>query len=483
MKKRTVSIILAVLLLLALCGCTGTPSDTTAAGSTEIPAMSSANTDPVQTVPVETTLPTTAAPEEPFPVLSGEEALAVAPKPKGREPDLQKDAGDGATQLLYTKAKADELASYVEDLRNAGFRCRSDRTVGDNRFVSFTGKGVSVTAYFAARYQTLRVIAEPQANYCVAPALAVAPVTTPLLTMIGRRYSNSSTYLGEDSGAGGMCFLLRLSDGRFIVIDGGVSDTGLGSFSTALYAKMTEQAPDKNNIEIAAWFFTHTHGDHVGGFKSFVAAYSKRVKIQSLLYNFPCDADYDIACDEPVSARDSFRAALANHCKDVPIYKIHTGQQLWFADALVEIYYTQEDFLTKSRDITQLSTKNWNNTSAIFSVDIAGQRIMFLGDCQTEGNNQTSVIFGSYLRSDFVQIAHHGGVGGTNDIYRAVDAKVGLFTTTDALLPVYINKWSYNAYAVNKLHMQEYFNSADRITTFALPYTPKGSGFNKSVKN
>ena len=104
---------------------------------------------------------------------------------------------------------------------------------------------------------------------------------------------------------------------------------------------------------------------------------------------------------------------------------------------------------------------------------------MFLGDSQEIPNNQTANIFGSALKSDIVQVAHHGGLGGTNAIYKAVDPAIALFTTTDEIIPTYMEKFTANYYLVNNLNVVAYYNSHNRIYTWDLPYTPTGSGFIK----
>ncbi|MCQ2427132.1 MAG: hypothetical protein MJ137_01850, partial [Clostridia bacterium] len=147
-------------------------------------------------------------------------------------------------------------------------------------------------------------------------------------------------------------------------------------------------------------------------------------------------------------------------------------------DAVFEVYYTPEDFVTAKRTISSV-TNNWNNTSLIFSAEIAGEKIMYLGDSQEIPNNLTAAVFGSYLKSDICQVAHHGGIGGTETIYKQIDPEIALFTTTAVLVPVYNQKFSYNNYLINQLHVKEYWNAADRIKTFMLPYHATGSGFVK----
>ena len=401
----------------------------------------------------------------------------------GISPNKIHSEGEKAYQLYFYNATAENLGGYIEKMKADGYTCTMDRTVGNNRFTSFVGKDTSVTAYYTAANKTMRIIAEPESNLFV-PKAGGAAVTTPMLTMIGRRFSTTETYLGGDAGAGLLCMMIRLSDGRFIVVDGGNYDGSSYSYAQALYAKMREQAPDPNNITVAAWYFSHTHNDHVGGFVSFAATYGSTVKVEAVLCNFPPLATAKKVNDGSANDRTRFDGALGQFTSKPKMYKIHTGQQYQIGDALMEVYYTQEDFLTKAQEMGDANhTTNWNNTSSIMSVDIAGQRIMFLGDAQEHANNTTANIYGSYLKSDIVQIAHHGGIGGTKAIYKAVDAAVGLFTTSDQLVDIYIDHWDYNRYMVADLNMKEYFNACDRVTTFALPYTPKSQGFVKTTVN
>ena len=402
--------------------------------------------------------------------------LSMAPVCTIKAPDRVVNAGDQAYQLLMTNTGDEVYKSYTKTLTDNGFKEQSNRVANNNLLGVYTNDEAAITVYHTPQSKSTRIIIEPVENYYFSSAESFTAVTTPKLTMIGRKCSSNSTYLGISNNYGLMCFLIRLSDGRFVVVDGGVSDNANGSYAQALYSCMMEQAVDKNNITIAAWIITHSHSDHIGGFCSFAASYSKYVKLESLLLNFPSDADAEAASDEKGSYA-KFRTHAQSYYKSTPMYKVHTGQIYTIADATIEIFYTHEDFVTMSRTVA--STTNWNNSSIIFGFGIAGQKIMFLGDSQEIPNNQTANIFGSCLKSDFVQVAHHGGLGGTNAIYKAVDPTIALFTTTDEIIPTYMEKFTANYYLVNDLNVVEYYNSHDRIHTWDLPYTPTASGFIK----
>lgn len=401
--------------------------------------------------------------------------LRELPFNTAKYPDNVVSVGDGATELVFAASTDDDLLAYAEKIRAAGFTEAQSLKSGINSFYTFVNGNACVTLSLTPYNKLMRVICEPVKNYYNIEN-NYKPTVKPLLTMIGRKFSaETNTYLGLPANKGLMCFVIRLSDGRFIVIDGGTLDGSFQSYAQAIYAKMREQAPDPDHIVIAAWIITHSHSDHIGGLYSFSGTYNKMVTLNSIIYDFPSDADHNAQSDESVDY-DRMKAILGNFPK-TPSFKAHTGQQLEISDAKITFWYTQEDYVTKVSTLGANGNKNWNNSSLAFSVDIAGERIFFLGDCQDYANNLMANCFGEALKSDFVQIAHHGGIGGTEAIYRAIDAEIGLFTTTDVQVPNYISKWAYNNYAVNKLHMKEYWNADERITTWELPYHAQGSGF------
>lgn len=382
-------------------------------------------------------------------------------------------SGDHAYQVVITKSTEEAYRNYLGKLEVCGYTKHSERTAAGNLFAIYNDDSNAINVYYTPFNKTVRIITEPLENLFVGDDGSYTALTSPKLIMIGRRFSNTSMYLGVDSGAGLMCFVIQLSDGRFIVIDGGVATD---AFAQAIYASLLNNAPDKDKIIIAAWIMTHSHGDHTGGFCRFAELYSSKVTLERIIYNFPSEADAKSVESGNETLIRRVSGTISAYYRNSAVNKAHTGQVYNIADAEIEVIYNVEDYVNARRTFT--STKIYNLSSMIFSVSIAGQKIMFLGDSQVDSNNQTATMYGSYLKSDIVQVAHHGGEGGTTSIYKVIDPDIALFTTTDALLPLYL-EFTYNDYLVNKLHVKEYYNAADRIYTWVLPYRPTGSGWVK----
>lgn len=71
-----------------------------------------------------------------------------------------------------------------------------------------------------------------------------------------------------------------------------------------------------------------------------------------------------------------------------------------------------------------------NNSSTVLRCDIGEQRVLFLGDLGEEVSDRfLSMWSEEELRSDFVQMAHHGQNGVTKEVYEKIQPKVCLWPT------------------------------------------------------
>ena len=399
------------------------------------------------------------------------ETLDAIPTFEGANKVIIYSVGDKAYENVIEKSSAEAFASYCARLAEAGFEMTFDRTENSNNFAQYKKGDVGVTVYFTAFNNTVRIISEPASNMSdrSADTATVEKKCDARLTMIGRTFSKTGSYRGVPVNCGLMCFVLRLENGSFIVIDGGVATEG---FAAGIMDTMKSQAPDPSHIHIAAWIITHTHSDHTGGFNKFSETYGRRVTLDELILNFPSEDTCDASPDHELNNRKKTLNNFKVYYPKAKLTKIHTGETRNIGGAGVEFLYTPEDYYTSKR--TFADTKLWNNTSLIFRVTIAGQKLMFLGDSQVDSNGIAVKMWGGYLKSDICQVAHHGGEGGTAAVYNAIDPTVALFTTSDEAFELY-KKDAHNAHLLRKLHVKEVINCACRITEFPLPYTPGNS--------
>lgn len=204
----------------------------------------------------------------------------------------------------------------------------------------------------------------------------------------------------------GMSYVIELSDGTFFIIDGGWCDTNEKE-ADKLYDTLAALAGERD-IVIAGWIFTHCHGDHIGTFNLFVEKYHGSVTIKQLLYNFPSDEDISNSAssymlDSSKQRYGNFKYVVSTYLGDTEYVKLHSGYKFYYADAEIEILQTLEDLYPQT-----VANYDFNSSSTIFTVKVAGQKMLFTGDVSDVGASRLNRVYGASLKSDFLQVAHHG---------------------------------------------------------------------------
>ena len=464
--KRAICFALATLLLLSLIGCGGGEP-----AATEAPTTAPAPTKPAPTVEVVEGQP-----------IEQLDDVNVYFRVTGETTDLDglpaypgsgyMGAKKGRYDLLthtFQNTSAAAFITYLNALEEDGWQQYSNNIIeGTNLFATYTKEEKSLYCYYISAKQRAYVISTPNQNLEVREQdNQYETVCTPQLTQIQLKCEQYS---------GGMSYLIRLSDGRFIIVDGGYNE---GAYYQAqqLYKYMQEQnVLDK--ITVAAWILTHPHSDHLGTATDFLRYYTPAdINIQEFIYNFPSKEDSTIDSDlvnmDDTACLPTFLLALDMLWPDMKITICHTGQKYHFADAKIEFLHTIEDYYPLS--IATLSSNNVNGASAIFTLEIAGQKTMFLGDCAEDESNALVKMWGSYLQSDIMQASHHCQRGGTVELYQAIDPTVVLAPLPTQsivarnILGYEATRWVWNNGSGN---IKEVILSGWQQRTLELPYIP-----------
>ena len=74
-----------------------------------------------------------------------------------------------------------------------------------------------------------------------------------------------------------------------------------------------------------------------------------------------------------------------------------------------------------------------NNTSMVFKLEVNNKSILFLGDTGVESSKKLLEYHLDDLKSDYVQMAHHGQNGATLELYKKIDPSYALWPTPDWL--------------------------------------------------
>ena len=245
-------------------------------------------------------------------------------------------------------------------------------------------------------------------------------VTDPLFAILDIGGPDITLKTGPNAGkkasgvSNGMCLVYRLSDGRFVVVDGGYwrdTDTE-GEGVARLYDWLMKNADydgdgnyKNNKVVIAAWLFTHHHSDHISVAWKFNQMYQSKdnVEVENYLYNFP---DYEYAIGLPGSnISPSYYTEWFPKMEDLMKRNnnlvVHTGFNYQFADMNIEILYTHED-------IYPGTIKDFNNSNTVYKITLAGKTFLIAGDLEEPGQKDCNKMTGTLLEADFLQPTHHG---------------------------------------------------------------------------
>ena len=368
------------------------------------------------------------------------------------------DTADENYMIPILDTDSEEYEEYCDELAENGFELYAENKIGDNLFSTYTKEDCILNCYYSVNDDAVRIIVEPNDSALPEKVGPYEKICEPQFSMVGLEFYGK----GEDGiyNQIGLFMIWRLSDGRFVVVDGGGHYNAMGNKIASVLSSM---AVDKNKITVAAWIFTHAHGDHAGGFLKFSDTdTAKKTTVENFIFNFGTGELYDNLEEGPERGRlDDVRKKLETKYADSNHIKAHSGQVFHFADIEIEMLYTLEDQYPNS-------FKTHNITSIVFRVNIGGKTFMALGDAYTTTSNLLVKRYGDELKSDIVQVTHHGFVGGTIPLYSKIDPDIvfwpgGDYRFTD------LSQVSYNKHLLNNLSVKKVYVAGNRVYIFTLP--------------
>ncbi|MBE6631383.1 MAG: MBL fold metallo-hydrolase [Ruminococcaceae bacterium] len=205
----------------------------------------------------------------------------------------------------------------------------------------------------------------------------------------------------------GMCYLIKLSDGKAIIIDGGFDNEPCVDNLYNSLGKMGIAKDENGKFAISAWIFSHGHDDHIGIMTPFAKKYADKVNIDFFLYNLPCN--------QKLVSLTGLEMEFHSFCKssfpESTFVTPHAGVKYYIGNAIIDMLYTPDLSWTPDAPIDF-----YNNTSLIFKLEGGGASLLSYGDA---GENASEIIWKRYDRavfnSDILQITHHGLTTGTGE--------------------------------------------------------------------
>ena len=328
------------------------------------------------------------------------------------------DAGDGSTLIAFKHVSRETHDAFVGGMESCGYTFYTDNQIGENLFYTYHNEKSIVNIMYLPAIAQTRVVIDRK-DFSELAGLESENDATPGESKV------SFSQLGlENSNAGGcqngMAYVIKLSDGSFVVIDGGHTEKMSYADSGAQYLldSMKTLADDPDDIRVHTWFISHLHHDHMGALYDLARKMPESLTIDRIVYNAPNElqlggvgsGNLDNEIEEVIELMN------IDH-----VVKAHPGQVLYAREAKFTIF--------GGLDLVEpIKINNVNDTCMVMQMEFMGKTIMFLGDCHPNESKALTDIYGNALKSDFIQLSHHGYAGSaTLLINQLIDAEASFW--------------------------------------------------------
>lgn len=229
------------------------------------------------------------------------------------------------------------------------------------------------------------------------------------------------TMLNSQTNSQILSAIIQTSQGKLIVIDGGLGEDGD-------YLLSQIQA---RGGHVAAWLVTHPHGDHAGALYKILQAGAPGIQIDGIHYNFAAPEWYPVHDPNEQTMALSLLGTFAGLPQNM-LHQVSRNQFIQVDDVIIQVMNDRYD----------LSEDKGNNATIVYKLLINGQKLLFLGDMGEAGGRRLLAEAGAeQLKADIVQMAHHGQNGVGEEMYQAINPNICLWPSPQWLWTHTGNKW------------------------------------------
>lgn len=210
-----------------------------------------------------------------------------------------------------------------------------------------------------------------------------------------------------------MGYIIKTKQGKVIAIDGGTKE------DTENFIKNINDLGGKIDI----WFITHPHKDHAGVLNS-VIEQNIDLKIGKIYYTAN-DLSWYLEYDpERAFEAENFYKTITNSKIKDKVEEVTLNQRINIDNLEFEILGVKNP---------EITVNPFNNSSMVIKLKVNEKEVLFLADTGAESGMKLLQNQEDKLKSDIVQMAHHGQAGVTKEVYEKINPKICLWPTPDWL--------------------------------------------------
>ncbi|MCK5737674.1 MBL fold metallo-hydrolase, partial [bacterium] len=190
-------------------------------------------------------------------------------------------------------------------------------------------------------------------------------------------------------------------------------------------AYLTEKIHEAGSV-VSMWIITHMHYDHYNALVEILQQPDRNgITIEKLCYNFP-PAEWVYDAEPQFNEKNKVFYDLLPQL--MPITQIVEENDHYDVDGVaIDIMKVPSDY--NDYDPGYKGGSTVNDTSIVFKLTFPnGKTALFLGDLGLRAGHKLADRYKEKLKSDIVQMAHHGQNGAGEDVYQWVRPTICMWT-------------------------------------------------------
>ena len=233
------------------------------------------------------------------------------------------------------------------------------------------------------------------------------------------------------------CVIIKTPNNKIVVVDGGHLE-----FEPCLAPAIRGilGLKDDEYFEIEAWFISHAHGDHYGELVKMFNGAEKNTnfKVNNIYFDFPVFENTNLHDFEPKFLQ-TYKDALDSYAKMHGIdcngscYDYLNGKVINRESVEKGLTITIDgipfDILQTHADVDEQVNANSTVIRIRFESQDGLKKVLILNDVSELSGDRLVEKYGDELKSDIVQLSHHGQMGAKKSTYDVIDAKIRLWPT------------------------------------------------------
>lgn len=207
--------------------------------------------------------------------------------------------------------------------------------------------------------------------------------------------------LGSATGAQNLSIVIKSPHGKLIVVDGGWE-----ADADKLSSLILQQGG-----KVDTWLITHPHEDHVGALCAILNDSSRKIKIDKIYCSLATPDWYRQVSPTGAGIADQLLNAFTKLPVGTVTNNIGRGTEINIDDVNIRVLNNRGVY----------TYNGVNNSSMVYKIRVSGQSILILGDLAYDGGKDLiKSCTAAELKSDIVQMAHHGQQGVDQDAYALI---------------------------------------------------------------